>query len=383
MRFIRLFSAVLAAVLVFNTLTFGVSAVSAGDKPSVFEIDPSVVDMTNTRKTSEIIIRDPFVLVYGQKYFMYGTGASSGPGYGCYVSEDLENWTGPVNVFSAPAEFDGINCFWAPECHFYQGRFYLFATYFSQATQHRGVSVFKSESPLGPFEEISAGHITPHDWDSIDGTLYIDNDGQPWMVFVHEWTSMPDHTGAMAAAKLSDDLSRFISDPIQLFKAKDPIWTDKGVTDGPFMYRTKTGKLLMLWSNGDVNGNYCVGIAKSRNSEITGTWAHGFEPFYSVNRYFDTDGGHAMMFTDLNGRLLLCMHSPNRSDATTHETATFLEIVDKGDMLELKQVQDIRAQETDKIKLTFSDISTFFNELLSYMKSVLRPVGQYIQTIFS
>ena len=82
-------------------------------------------------------------------------------------------------------------------------------------------------------------------------------------------------------------------------------------------------------------------------------------------------------------RLLMCMHSPNGSDATTHETATFLEIIDKGDTLELKQVQDIRAQETDKTKLMFSDISTFFSELFSYIKSVFRPVVQYIQTIFS
>jgi len=350
-------------------MAFGVSAVPCGDKAFVYHIDPSVVDMTNTRKTSEITIRDPYVLVYGGKYFMYGTGAASGLGYGCYVSEDLENWAGPVNVFTAPAGFDGVSCFWAPECHYYRGSFYLFATYFSQSAQHRGVSIFKAESPLGPFEEISDGHVTPDSWDSIDGTLYIDNAGQPWMVFVHEWTSMPDKTGAMAAAKLSDDLTRFISEPIQLFKAKDPIWTDKGVTDGPFMYRTKTGKLLMLWSNGDVNGKYCVGLAKSTNDQITGSWTHGFEPFYSVNRYFDLEGGHAMLFTDLTGRLLMCMHSPNSSDATTHETAVFLEVVDKGYTLELKQVQDVRANETDKVKLAFSDISTFFSELFSYIQS--------------
>jgi beta-xylosidase len=369
MRFIRSFSAVLSAALLVSTMAFGVSAVPCGDKAFVYHIDPSVVDMTNTRKTSEITIRDPYVLVYGGKYFMYGTGAASGLGYGCYVSEDLENWAGPVNVFTAPAGFDGVSCFWAPECHYYRGSFYLFATYFSQSAQHRGVSIFKSESPLGPFEEISDGHVTPDSWDCIDGTLYIDNAGQPWMVFVHEWTSMPDKTGAMAAAKLSDDLTRFISEPIQLFKAKDPIWTDKGVTDGPFMYRTKTGKLLMLWSNGDVNGKYCVGLAKSTNDQITGSWTHGFEPFYSVNRYFDLEGGHAMLFTDLTGRLLMCMHSPNSSDATTHETAVFLEVIDEGYTLELKQVQEFRANETDKVKLAFSDISTFFSELFSYIQS--------------
>ena len=151
MRFLRSLTAVISAAMLVNTLAFGVSAIPEGNKAFVYQFDPSVVDMTNTRKTSEIVIRDPFVLVYGGKYFMYGTGAASGPGYGCYVSEDLENWAGLVNVFTAPAGFDGVNCFWAPECHYYRGSFYLFATYFSQSTQHRGVSIFKAESPLGPF----------------------------------------------------------------------------------------------------------------------------------------------------------------------------------------------------------------------------------------
>ena len=372
MRFVRLLSVLFVPVFLTGALSTVVYTKAFNGDDFVFEIDPSVVDVTITKKTSEILIRDPFVLVYGGKYFMYGTGAATGLGYGCYVSEDLENWAGPVNVFTAPAGFDGINCFWAPECHFYQGSFYLFATYFSQATQHRGVSVFKSDSPLGPFEEISAGHITPHDWDSIDGTLYIDSEGKPWMVFVHEWTCMDDKIGAMATAGLSEDLSRFISEPVQLFKANDPFWTNGGVTDGPFMYRTKTGKLLMLWSNGDINGNYCVGLSTSKNGKIDGKWCHGFRPFYSKGRYFGLEGGHGMLFTDMNGRLLLCMHSPNYSDASAHETATFLEVTDKGSTLELNDIAEQRMRETNKAKLLLDDIMEFFSELFGYIGSDIK-----------
>lgn len=372
MRFNQFLSMALTLILLFIALSIGVSAASNEEEPFVFEIDPAVINMTETRKTSEIHIRDPFVLVYGQKYFMYGTGAAAGHGYGCYVSEDLENWAGPVNVFTAPAGFDGINCFWAPECHFYQGSFYLFATYFSQATQHRGVSIFKSESPLGPFEEISAGHITPHDWDSIDGTLYIDGESQPWMVFVHEWTSMENGIGAMAAAKMSPDLCSFISKPIQLFKANDPVWTNKGVTDGPFIYKTNRGKLLMLWSNFAAGKGYSVGIAKSASGGIDGKWCHGFEPFYSAGRYFDLDGGHPMLFTDLSGRLMMSIHSPNSNNENGFEKAFFLEVTEKGEMLDLKAVRQIRDGETNRIKLWFCDLAEFFTNLFEYIKSDIR-----------
>ncbi|MBQ3151562.1 MAG: family 43 glycosylhydrolase [Clostridia bacterium] len=287
-------------------------------------------DMEYTKKTNEINIRDPYVLVSDGKYYMYGTGAAKGPGYGCYVSEDLENWAGPFNVFSAPEGFDGTKQFWAPECHYYNGNYYLFATYFSSSAQHRGVSVFRADNPLGPFTEISDGHITDHTQDAIDGTLYVDESGQPWMIYVHEWTCMPDGEGAMDAVKLSDDLSHFISEPVQLFKAKDPVWTDSFVTDGPFLYRTKYGKLLMLWSN-NCDSGYCVGIAKSSDGTPDGKWLQSTTPVYKRNAKNTYDGGHGMLFETLDGKLMMCIHSPNsRKDDGTFETAKFIEMLDTG-----------------------------------------------------
>lgn len=324
----RLFCALLAAALL--PLPAVPSRQAAGDA-SVCSQAVSVTEMTPTRKTQDIRIRDPFVLVYEQNYYMYGTGAASGPGYGCYVSADLENWAGPFNVFTAPAGFDGTGNFWAPECHFYNGMFYLFATYFSQTTAHRGVSVFRSRSPLGPFEEISAGHITPQDWDSIDGTLYIDPAGRPWMIFVYEWTSMPDKNGAIAAARLTDDLTRLIGEPVELFKAKDPVWAKNGVTDGPCPYRTENGNLLMLWSNFN-SGGYCVALSSPANGQLAGDWNHGLVPFYAKGDRFACDGGHPMLFTDLDGRLMMSIHSPNAGA----EHAVFLEVVDDGNTLRLK-----------------------------------------------
>jgi len=327
MRVVRILSVLLAAALL--PVPAASSALAVGDD-FAFNPEPSVINRTSTKKTQDILIRDPFVLVYEQKYYMYGTGAASGPGYGCYVSGDLENWAGPFNVFTAPAGFDGTGNFWAPECHFYKGAFYLFATYYSQTTAHRGVSIFRSDNPLGPFEEITAGHATPHTWDSIDGTLYVDPAGRPWMIFVHEWTSTPDKTGSMAAARLTDDLTGFIGEPVELFKADDPVWTKKGVTDGPCLYRTKNGTLLMLWSNFN-SGGYCVALSSPANGQLAGDWNHGLAPFYAKGDRFASDGGHPMLFTDLVGRLMMSIHSPN----TGEERAVFLEVIDEGGTLRL------------------------------------------------
>ena len=90
-------------------------------------------------------------------------------------------------VFAPGKDFDGNDEWWAPECHFYQDAFYLFASYHSAASNKRGTAIFRADNPLGPFALITDGHITPKERDCIDGTLYVDEDGQPWMIYVGEW----------------------------------------------------------------------------------------------------------------------------------------------------------------------------------------------------
>ena len=279
-------------------------------------------------------VRDPYVLEYDGTYYMYGTGLAP-EGYGCVYSTDLENWSEPVTVYTPEGRCDGTTNWWAPECHYYKGSFYLFATYLSEASGKRGVGIFRSSSPLGPFEIISDGHITPKDRDAIDGTLYVDEDGQPWMVYVGEWTSNEDGIGDMMLAKLSEDLSSFISEPVRLFRATDGRRKSGTITDGPFVYRTKNGRLIMLWSNID-NGSYCVRIAYSSNGKIDGKWRQQPGNLYEQTETH-ADGGHGMLFTAPGGALTLSIHSPNWSSEDNPTTAVFVPVDDIGDTLVIKE----------------------------------------------
>jgi hypothetical protein len=159
---------------------------------------------------------------------------------------------------------------WAPEVHEYKGKFYLFATLHNNdallsappdvwRTNHlRGSIVAGSDSPEGPFQVLKkTGPHPPTNFMTLDGTLYVDPAGQPWMVYAHEWIQVID--GTMEAIRLKDDLSDSIGDPMHLFKASDAPWINaerkpsvrqnQYVTDGPQLYRTKTGKLVMLWAS--------------------------------------------------------------------------------------------------------------------------------------
>ena len=63
------------------------------------------------------------------------------------------------------------------------------------------------------------------------------------------------------------------------------------------------GTLLMLWA-GFSQGGYTQGVAVSDNGEIDGR-------FSQCRPLFEKDGGHGMLFKDLQGQWFLTLHSPN------------------------------------------------------------------------
>ena len=300
-------------------------------------------------KNQDINIRDPFVILKDGKYYMYGTRAANfgkeTGGFDVYVSDDLENWSDPIPCFDSNAYGLNRSVNWAPEVHEYNGAYYMFTTYKAKSTGRRGCVIMKSDSPEGPFKMITDGHITPKDWDAIDGTLYIDPDGQPWMVFVHEWTSTPNGIGTFAAAKLSEDLTHFISEPMELFAANEPAWATSQVTDGCWMYTTEEGELLMIWSNFEPAG-YTVAISRSSNGRLDGEWIHEESLLYSENYTGVHDGGHGMIFTDLNGQMYLSIHSPNDDTDARKATPTFIPIVEKNGTLAWTYIQSARENMT-------------------------------------
>lgn len=262
-------------------------------------------------KLQDIHIRDPFILLEGGRYYLYGSRGNEAwgkaTGLDVYESDDLVSWSGPSVVFTPPEGFWADMHFWAPEVHQYHGKFYMFVSFKSE-TACRGTQILVADTPKGPFTLHSDGPVTPRDWECLDGTLYIDRDGKPYMVFCHEWLQVKD--GEMCAVRLSDDLKQAVGEPFLLFLASEPDWALKDktefVTDGPWMYRTASGKLLMLWSSSAANG-YVEAIAYSDNGDVTGRWQH------QKQLLFDQDGGHGMIFTSKEGKLFFILHNPNNS----------------------------------------------------------------------
>ena len=280
-------------------------------------------------KLNDINIRDPFILVEEGVCYLYGTrGANFGQktaGFDVYESTDLETWSEPRVCFDSEANGYNRQVNWAPEVHKYHGSYYMFAT-FTAESGLRGTYILKADDPSGPFLPWSKGPVTPPDWECLDGTLYVEQDGTPYMVFCHEHTQIID--GTIEFMPLTPDLRAAAGEPKTIFRGSSMPLVTPGrdghcVTDGPFLYRTKTGALLLLWAS-FIHGRYAEFIAKSDNGSIDGAFVH--QPPLVTD-----DGGHGMVFRK-DGRLYLTFHSPNQ---TSNERPRFVELADCGDHLEL------------------------------------------------
>ena len=287
-------------------------------------------------KLTDIHIRDPFILLDGGKYYLYGTRFDGekgtfpqlADGTDVYVSDDLVNFSEPIAVFRKDETYWGTHHFWAPEVHKYNGKYYMFVTVAS-ATRNRGVQILVCDTPDGTFKPVINDALTPREWECLDGTLYVE-DGVPYMVFCHEWSQIGD--GEMCIMQLSEDLSSAVTETETLFKASDPSWAtgflenrDKYVTDGPFFYKASDGKLLMIWSS-IANDKYVEAVSYSENG-VKGPWKHYAELLY------EEDGGHGMLFRDKSGALMFTMHYPNTKD---YERPVIVEVKEENGSLVIK-----------------------------------------------
>ena len=74
------------------------------------------------------------------------------------------------------------------------------------------------------------------------------------------------------------------------------------VTDGPYLFQTKNGRLGMIWTSW-IYDVYVQGVAYSKSGTLDGPWIQEKDPITPPNY------GHGMLFRTLQGKLLMSIHS--------------------------------------------------------------------------
>lgn len=289
-------------------------------------------------KTEEIRIRDPYVVVKGNIYYMYKSNDNA---IWAYKSEDLKFWEEPVKVYELSENSWGYRDLWAPEVHFYNRKYYMFLSLLGR-NELRGTEISVCDTPDGIFVPITNVPITPENKSCIDGTLYVEN-GTPYVVYSADWPDNYDkekgaYIGSIWAQELSCDLTAKADEPFLLFKSDEAFcsrephlidWNGENIarygSDAPFIVKLKSGELYLTWSPMPAE-NYIVAAAVSENGTIKGKWEHLKEPL------FDKNGGHAMFFKDVNGNMKMCIHCPEHEP---DERAKFFDIAEEKGKLKI------------------------------------------------
>lgn len=265
-----------------------------------------------------ILLSDPCILADKKTnmYYMTGTGGM------LWKSKDLRLWDGPYQVAKTnPKSWMGPKpMIWAAEIHPYKDKYYYFATFTNQAVkidtvrgnviERRASHILVSDKPNGPYVPMKDPTYLPAGKPTLDGTFWVDKNGKPYMIYCYEWLQNWD--GTMEQIELKPDLSGSIGEGKLLFRASDSPWSrekdEKGadipnkVTDGPYLFRTATGRLGMIWTSW-IYQTYTQGVAYSESGTLDGPWIHEREPITPP------DFGHGMLFYTLDGKLLMSVHS--------------------------------------------------------------------------
>jgi len=289
-----------------------------------------------------IVLSDPFILPDHKTnmYYMTGTGGM------LWKSKDLKLWDGPYKIVEPnPNSWMGPNpMIWAAEIHPYKNKYYYFATFTNRAVkidtvkgnmiERRACHILVSDKPDGPYVPMKDPIYLPANMPTLDGTFWVDKDGKPYMIYCYEW--LQNWNGTIEKIELKPDLSGTIGTGKVMFRASDSPWSrekdENGndhpnkVTDGPYLFQTKNGRLGMVWTSW-IYDVYTQGVAYSESGNLNGPWIQEKDPITPPNY------GHGMLFRTLNGTLLMSLHSHKNINGRYRRIPHLFEVDLSGDKL--------------------------------------------------
>ena len=266
-------------------------------------------------RKEDLRIRDPFIFCENGLYYLLGSSGNDpwnkGSDMMLYYSTDLENFEEQGKMVDDDT-FAGYRMLYAPEMHKYNGKYYLIISAYRDDVG-RGSFILVSDSLTGKFKMLTGEYITPKGWDCLDSTLFV-YEGKPYLYFGNSWDDAitGDGDGAVFVMPLSDDLTHATGKPKKITSGKycgfaRALQNTKArgyVAEAPWVMHGEDGAIVLLWSTFTPEG-YCI----SRNISTTG--AMGEYEFDTL--VFNQNGGHSMVFDDLEGKHRIIFHHPNNS----------------------------------------------------------------------
>lgn len=232
---------------------------------------------------------DPSIVRVGEDYYMVNSSFIYYPCIPISHSKDLIHWEIIGYAITNPEwanldELEGGRGYWAPDISYYNGRFYICATYRmnDDGNVYRKQIVVSSDKPEGPYSKPSV-----IDEDGIDPSIFNDDDGKRYMLL---------NRGARIF-QISEDATRQISKAQMLYYGDN-----KTAPEGPHLLK-KDGYYYLFEAEGGTGPGHRITVSRSR--ELMGIYEPC--PYNPIMRQTDENAiiqrcGHGKPVQTQNGQ---------------------------------------------------------------------------------
>ena len=205
---------------------------------------------------------DPFVVQYsGHYYHIHRIGSQNAPGIAIRKTTDLTELdkAKPVWVWAAPEEGPYSREIWAPELHFYKGKWYIYVAADDGKNENHRMWAIESEGsdPMGPYNQ-TPYFLETGGW-AIDGTFFTDSENNPYFVW-SGWPGKVDGTQYLYIAPM-DSPTKISKERTRLsIPTEDWEKHEMPLLEGPEILRHEDKLFIIYSASGSWSKYYCLGM---------------------------------------------------------------------------------------------------------------------------
>ena len=286
-----------------------------------------------------IYTADPAPMVSGDTLYLYTTHDEDELvndfytmfDWRCFSTKDMEKWTDHGVIFSLDDIEWADDRAWAPQCIERNNKFYLYCPVHKKDSG-MAIAVGVSDNPTGPFKDLGYPLIDEGDWNDIDPTVFIDNDGQAYLYFGN-----PE----LRYVKLNEDM---ISYDKEVGIVKTPMTVEAfgkgshmtGTTygEGPWFYRRNDIYYMVYaaFAEGEKRNEH---LAYSTSSSPTGPWTYGGVIMQEGPCFTNHPG-----ICDFNGKSYLFYHNDKLPGGSLVHRSVCVAELEYDDNGKIKEISD-------------------------------------------
>ena len=222
---------------------------------------------------------DPAPMVAGDRMYVYTGHDEDGADFfwmqewRVYSTTDMVNWTDHGSPLALESFSWADDRAWASQCIERNGKFYWYICAHSKLSKGMAIGVAVSDTPTGPFRDAIGKPLFENgSWDHIDPTVFIDDDGQAWLMWGNPQVyylklneDMVSYSGELGRLAMTEEA---FGSPSMKERVRGKQYKDSYV-EGPWLTK-RGGKYQLLYAAGGVPEHISYSTAPSP----TGPWTY-------------------------------------------------------------------------------------------------------------